>query len=87
LHAKNFSEAIHGASLLYNLMLAEKMGILGGDLHEGMVSHYEDELTKWADYLQSRIDDLGRWDYRGRFREILSETGGKSDGADIAVHH
>ncbi|MCJ7445500.1 MAG: DUF6361 family protein [Methanotrichaceae archaeon] len=48
LHAKNFSEAIHGASLLYNLMLAEKMGILGGPLHEGMVSHYEDELTKWT---------------------------------------
>lgn len=71
-HARNFSEAIHGAALLYNLMLAEKARMSVGQAYDGIVSYYEDELEKWADYLQSRKDDLDRWDYRRRFWEILS---------------
>lgn len=40
-HAQAFSEFMHGANLLYNLMLAEKKG------DEPRVSHYVDRLTAW----------------------------------------
>lgn len=73
-HARNFSEVINGASLLYNLMLAEKSDILG------LLSYYEDELEKWADYLQSRMDELDRWDYKKRFWEIVSHQGARPTG-------
>jgi len=79
-HARNFSEVINGASLLYNLMLAEKFDILGLQVYEDKVSYYEDKLVKWADYLQSRMDELGRWDYKGRFWEIVSHQGARPTG-------
>ena len=46
--ARYFSEAIHGAPLLYNLMLAEKSaerGLAHGDL----VDRYHNELERWQD--------------------------------------
>lgn len=80
LHARNFSDAIHGASLLYNLMLAEKVEQSAGQVHDSIVSYYEDELMKWADNLQFRRDDIDQWDYRRRFWEILSEQGARVTG-------
>jgi len=80
LHARNFSDAIHGASLLYNLMLAEKMKEMYGEQEYDLVSYYEGELMEWAGHLQSRRDDIDRWDYRRRFWEILSESGARVAG-------
>jgi hypothetical protein len=40
-HAEIFSEAMHGASLLYNLMLSELRG------NADWVGHYEGQLAKW----------------------------------------
>lgn len=77
LHARNFSDAIHGASLLYNLMLAKKMEESGGQVHEDLAGYYEDKLMEWADYLQSRKEDFDQWDYRRRFWDILSESGAR----------
>jgi hypothetical protein len=79
-HARNFSEAMYGAALLYNLMLAEKASMSGGRAYDGMMSSYEDELEEWADYLQSRKNDLDRWDYRRRLWGILSEQGARVSG-------
>jgi hypothetical protein len=79
-HARNFSEVINGASLLYNLMLAEKADILGLQVYDDKVSYYEYELEKWADYLQSRMDELDRWDYKRRFWEIVSHQGARPTG-------
>jgi hypothetical protein len=54
-HARNFSEAIHGAALLYNLLLARARDV--DDLIEG----YETDLAAWAAAVEARRDDLTRW--------------------------
>ena len=82
-HARNFSESINGAALLYNLMLAEKAKASGLQIYEGMVSYFEDELLIWADNIQSRRDELDRWDYKGRFWEIVSHQGARPTGRTL----
>lgn len=54
-HARNFSEVMHGAALLYNLMLGEKSG------REDEVTKYGDRLVKWRENIQSRKAGLTRW--------------------------
>lgn len=80
LHARNFSDTIHGASLLYNLMLAEKMEASNGQIHEGLASYYAGELMEWADDLQSRRGQIDQWDKQRRFWQILDEAGAKVTG-------
>ena len=63
-HARNFSEAIHGAALLYNLMLAEKSG--GEDLQK----EYEEELQQWAVGMLARGIEFAGWD-RDRFWSVV----------------
>ena len=70
-HARNFSETIYGAALLYNLMIAEKAG--AKDLARG----YSDALIEWADCLQSRRDELSRWDSEKRFWQIVFSHGAR----------
>lgn len=79
-HARNFSETIHGAALLYNLMLAEKAEVAGLHIHDGGVSYYKEELLKWAGSLQTRRDDLQQWDYKRQFWEIVDGQGAKATG-------
>jgi hypothetical protein len=70
IHAQNFSEAIHGAVLLYNLMLAEKLE------ESDWVQGYRESLKIWADNLYMRRDELSQWDYEKRFYEIVISQGG-----------
>jgi hypothetical protein len=63
-HGQNFSEAIHGAALLYNLMLAETSN------RADLVDEYKDRLKEWATTLESREAQLAAWD-RNRFWDIL----------------
>lgn len=67
-HARTFSETIHGAALLYNLMLAELVP------SQERIDQYRTELQQWATRLVGRAETLGRWDRR-RFWEIV-ESGG-----------
>jgi hypothetical protein len=63
-HAHNFSEVMHGAPLLYNLVLAEQIRskeALGNYLHK---------LAEWADTISKRRRVLGQWN-RARFWEIV----------------
>lgn len=83
LHARNFSEVIYGAALLYNLMLAEKANASGLQDFESLMSYFEDELDKWADQIQSRRDELDRWDYKGRFWGIVSHQGARPTGRTL----
>jgi len=69
-HARNFSEAINGAALLYNLMLAEK-----SPGKNELVPHYQAELKAWAKTLRGREDELSRWDLT-RFRSIVVSAPG-----------
>lgn len=68
-HAQAFSEYMHGANLLYNLMLAE----LKGD--EARVSHYADRLTAWQQWPLVSGDDLTSWD-RKTFWNAVRMAGG-----------
>jgi hypothetical protein len=54
-HARNFSEAINGATLLYNLMLAEK-------LHSEKLEAYRNSLSEWATMVDKKRDELAEWD-------------------------
>ena len=55
-HARCFSEAIHGAALLYNLMLAQLAH------REKAVSEYKESISDWAELIESRRSALVRWD-------------------------
>ena len=70
-HARNFSETIYGAAILYNLMLAEKAG------EEELSLNYQDDLINWADHLQSRRNELIQWDKDKRFWNIIFEQGAR----------
>jgi hypothetical protein len=63
-HAQNFSEIMHGASLLYNLMLAEQSHRKDG------VARYRRRFEVWAQLISERSHVLSRWD-RQRFWEII----------------
>lgn len=66
-HARNFSEAIHGSVLLYNLMLADLVG------EADLTADYRERLRAWADTMDGRRDAMTRWDRR-RFWEIVLAT-------------
>lgn len=72
-HARNFSEAIHGAQLLYNLLLAQK------SQHSQLIERYTVDLEEWFSSLNSRRDPLRLWD-RGQFWKVVM-----SRGARVAV--
>jgi hypothetical protein len=54
-HARNFSEVIHGAPLLYNLMLSEAIK------KEEWVEAYTARLRDWAESLNPRFGELKDW--------------------------
>ncbi len=64
-HARNFSEVIHGAALLYNFLLAEKQAA------KELVDDYKERLAEWAALLKERQATLAGWD-RQRFWEIVA---------------
>lgn len=59
--AERFSRHIHGASLLYNLLLAEATSADADRFRDDRVAHYRDELQVWAEETSSHPfgpDDL-----------------------------
>ncbi len=69
-HARNFSEAIHGAAYLYNLLLAEKRG------STELTDQYRDAIAEWAELVEGRGAALRDWDRR-RFWQIVIESGAR----------
>lgn len=63
-HARCFSEVLHGAALLYNLMLARKRG------SKDLIGDYEARMEKWTKDVGRAHARLEKWD-RGRFWEIV----------------
>ena len=63
-HAQNFSEVMHGAPLLYNLILAEQ-----ARRGEG-VAKYRRAFAEWAKSLSARSRVLAQWK-RERFWELV----------------
>jgi hypothetical protein len=62
-HARNFSQVMHGASLLYNLLIARAFPNPHPDLD--LVARYEGLLSGWVDAIESRMCELESW-FRGR---------------------
>lgn len=54
-HARNFSEVIHGASLIYNLMLSEAIK------KEEWIEDYKGRLSDWVERLSPRFGELRDW--------------------------
>lgn len=69
-HAQNFSEAMHGASLLYNLMLAREKE------SDDLVEHYEEWLAEWWEGLKQRSDNLSKWN-RPRLWTLVAAWGAR----------
>jgi hypothetical protein len=67
-HARNCSELLHGASLLYNLMLSEKQNTAD------LIDHYRQDITQWRDQIEAGSDRLKTWD-RNRLWTILQQRG------------
>jgi len=55
-HARAFSEIIHGAALLYNLLLAEKAA------KKSLVQSYREKLREWSKMLEDRSTLIFGWD-------------------------
>lgn len=56
-HARCFSESIHGAALLYNLMLAEQTH------QEETIGWYREQIDSWSELISNRQPALSSWDY------------------------
>ena len=54
-HAQNFSEVMHGAPLLYNLILAEQAKLDDG------ITKYRERFAEWADSLFERYHVIASW--------------------------
>ena len=61
-HGRNFSELMHGAALLYNLMLADRLN------HAEWIEKYREALSEWAE--TSRSEEHVAWD-RGAFWRLV----------------
>lgn len=70
-HARNFSESIHGAALLYNLMLAGRSreeGLKDADLEQ----EYRERLELWVTKMRERGGALRSWD-RDDFWSLVTQ--------------
>lgn len=70
-HARNFSETIHGAALLYNLMLAERAEQAGRIGADEWVQGYREEVGQWASMMTERSGVLSRWN-RDEFWKLVT---------------
>jgi hypothetical protein len=66
-HARLFAVGLHGAPLLYNLMLAE----LRRD--DARIATYRDELNEWAADLDPLEGELAEWDLGGVWAVVRSQ--------------
>ena len=69
-HAHRFSAALHGAALLYNLLVAERYREIGLDQKGERVSEYRRALHQWADELDV-LAAIESWQV-GDFWEVVT---------------
>lgn len=65
-HAREFSLAMHGAVLIYNLMLAEAAPAK----REDWVEKYRALLTDWAEEVTQQAEIFARWDREDFWRTV-----------------
>ena len=69
-HARLFSLAVHGASFLYNLLIAERYVKAGHTRIESPVERYRDRLQEWAQECEENDRPLSAWD-RSAFWDLI----------------
>ena len=67
-HARNFSEVLYGASLLYNWMLSQKRG------NEEWIDKYEHKIKSWANEINNRFHEIQSWDLSELWRIVLEQN-------------
>ncbi len=65
-HARAFSEIIHGAALIYNLLLAEKAS------KKNLVESYRGKLRDWSKMLEDRGALIAQWESKA-FWKMLND--------------
>lgn len=67
-HARNFSDIFYGASLLFNLMLAQK-----ADMEE-KISEYSEKMRDWGSKIDGRQDEIQAWDLNEFWNIVYMEN-------------
>jgi Family of unknown function (DUF6361) len=80
-HARNFSEVMHGAALLYNLMLAELRG------WPELINDYAAALDEWREMMQERRDAHAAWDRAGFWETVRSTQANVTPATRTFVDH
>jgi hypothetical protein len=62
--ARNYAELMHGAALLYNLLLSRKAGF------DEKAASYTERMQDWSDLMQQRASELRSWN-RAAFWELI----------------
>ena len=70
--ARRFAVAMHGAALLYNLLLAERAKDLSLSEHSGRRDRYSTRLDEWQREVQASV--VGAWDLN-RLWALVAEQG------------
>ena len=72
-HARNFSEIMHGAAWLYNLMLSEEVNKLANKSEQNdLVDRYRQEMLEWYKNFKSESTRFSSWNKK-LFWEIVAE--------------
>ncbi|MEX2374668.1 MAG: DUF6361 family protein, partial [Dehalococcoidia bacterium] len=74
-HAQRFSLAMHGAQLLYNLMVSQGIRRLRSDdgrveVGEDLVPEYQSRLDEWVNRVKSSDGLLAEWDVAAMWRLV-----------------
>lgn len=69
-HARNFSEAIHGAALLYNVMLAELAERAGMTSMADRRVEHEKSFAVWGALIATREEPLTQWSRETFWRTV-----------------
>jgi Family of unknown function (DUF6361) len=73
MHARNFSEIVHGAALLYNLMLAQRFHERFSQWEE-KVEEYINKIATWATLISARNDAYSTWERERFWHTVKSEN-------------
>jgi hypothetical protein len=68
-HARNFSEAMHGAALLYNLILAELLA------KQEWIDTYREALASWVGAIEDGWERLVEWDVSDFWQLVATANG------------
>ena len=70
-NAELFSRAMHGAALLYNLLVAERYEAAGLTTVNAPVDRYQGALHAWA----AQLGDMTGWDRQGMWDHVIGQNG------------